>query len=47
VLSGGFEVSGGLSLILGPVNLSVAGGLRQADLGNQSLGQFTLSFGGR
>jgi hypothetical protein len=47
VVSGGFEVSGGVSLILGPVNLSVAAGLRQADLGDQSLGQFTLSFGGR
>jgi len=47
VVSGGFEISGGLSLILGPVNLSLAAGLRQADLGDESLGQFTLSFGGR
>lgn len=48
LISGGTQFSGGASLVLGPVNLSVAGALRDAEAGNQeTLAQFTLSFGNR
>ena len=48
LISGGTQFSGGASLVLGPVNLSVAGALRDAELGSQeTLAQFTLSFGNR
>ena len=46
LVSGGTQYSGGLSLVLGPVNLSVAGAARQGDT-EGVLGQFTLSFGNR
>lgn len=46
-ITGGFEVAGGASLILGPVNLSMAGALRSGDPGDTKVGQLTLSFGGR
>lgn len=46
VISGGTQYSGGASLVLGPVNLSVAGAQRLGDV-DSALGQFTLSFSGR
>lgn len=45
-VTGGFQFGGGASLILGPVNLSFAGALLRGD-SDGSVGQFTLSFGGR
>jgi hypothetical protein len=48
LVSGGTQYSGGASLVLGPVNLSVAGARRDVEAGNQEgLAQFTLSFGNR
>ena len=48
LVSGGTQFSGGASLVLGPVNLSVAGAMRDAEAGSQeSLVQFTLSYGNR
>lgn len=48
LVSGGTQISGGTSLVLGPVNLSVAGALRSGDeIDQTSLAQFTLSFGDR
>ncbi len=46
VVSGGVQVGGGASLILGPVNLSGAVALRTSDIQNATLGIVTLSFGG-
>jgi hypothetical protein len=45
VVSGGVQVGGGASLILGSVNLSGAGALRTRDGEDALLGMFTLSFG--
>ena len=44
--SGGIQVAGGTSIVLGPVNLSAAGALRRGEE-DANLAQFTLSFGGR
>lgn len=44
-VSGGFQIGGGSSLILGPVNLSGALALRARDGANATLGMVTLSFG--
>lgn len=46
VVSGGVQIGGGASLILGPVNLSGAIALRTNDIQNATLGMLTLSFGG-
>ena len=46
-ISDGMQYGGGLSLVLGPVNLSLAGGLQQGDDRDAAMGQFVLSFGGR
>jgi hypothetical protein len=45
VISEGFQVGGGLSLVLGPVRLSGGGALRAREGENASLAMFTLSFG--
>lgn len=46
--SGGTELGAGASLVLGPVNLSLAGALRGHEgSGRTTLGQATLSYGGR
>ena len=45
VVTGGVQVGGGASLVLGPVNLTGAGALRTGDGGDAALGMFTLSFG--
>lgn len=45
-VSEGFQVGGGASLVLGPVNLSGGIALRTRDAGNATLGMVTLSFGG-
>jgi hypothetical protein len=48
LVSGGTQYSGGASLVLGPVSLSVAGAKRDTDAGQrESLAQLTLSFGNR
>ena len=47
VISDGFQLGGGGSLILGPVNLSLAVAVRDTDTEQSTLGQFTLSFGHR
>jgi hypothetical protein len=46
-ITGGVEMGGGASLLLGPAGISVAGALRKGDLQNTSLVQLTLSLGGR
>lgn len=46
LITGGTQYSGGASLVLGPVNLSVAGAARNGD-NEGALAQFTLSFGNR
>ncbi len=46
LITGGTQYSGGASLVLGPVNLSVAGAARSGD-NEGALTQFTLSFGNR
>lgn len=46
VVSGGVQVGGGASLVLGPVNLSGAVALRTGDVSSATLGMITLSFGG-
>jgi hypothetical protein len=45
VITDGFQLAGGASLVLGPVNLSAAVASRTGDLEDTTLGQFTLSFG--
>ncbi len=45
-VSEGFQVGGGASLVLGPVNLSGGVALRTGDVGDATLGMVTLSFGG-
>lgn len=47
VVTDGFQLGGGASLVLGPVNLSFATALQKGDPQDAVLGQFTLSFGGR
>ena len=43
-VTGGFQFGGGLSLVLGPVNLSWAGALKRGDE-EGGMASFTLSFG--
>jgi hypothetical protein len=45
VVSGGVQVGGGASLVLGPVNVSGAGALRTREGESALLGMLTLSFG--
>lgn len=45
MVTGGVQVGGGASLVLGPVNLSGAGAYRTDDGNDAVLGMFTLSFG--
>lgn len=47
VVTDGFQFGGGASLILGPVNLSLAGAMVKGDLEDTSIAQISLSFGGR
>lgn len=47
MITDGFQLAGGASLVLGPVNLSFASALQSGDPQDAILGQFTLSFGGR
>jgi len=44
-ITDGMQYGGGVSLILGPVNLSVAGGLQRGEDRDAVLGQFVLAFG--
>ena len=46
-ITDGMHYGGGASLVLGPVNLSVAGGLQRGEEREAVLGQFVLSFGNR
>ena len=46
-ITGGTEIAGGASLVLGPISLSAAAAKRQGEDLDAVLGQFTLSFGGR
>jgi hypothetical protein len=45
-ITGGVEVGGGASLLLGPAGISFAGALRKGDQHDASLLQLTLSLGG-
>jgi hypothetical protein len=45
VVSGGMQIGGGASLVLGPVNLTGAGAYRSGDAEDAVLGMLTLSFG--
>jgi hypothetical protein len=45
VVTDGFQVGGGASLVLGPVNLSGAVALRTGEVQDATLGMFSLSFG--
>jgi hypothetical protein len=45
VVTGGMQVGGGASLVLGPVNLSGAAALRTGKIEDSVLGMLTLSFG--
>ena len=48
VITGGTQFSGGASLVLGPVNISIAGATRNGDeIAETAFGQFTLSIGDR
>ena len=46
-ITDGMQYGGGASLVLGPVNLSAAGGLQRGEDSETLLGQFVLSFGNR
>lgn len=46
VVTGGMQIGGGASLVLGPVNLSGGIARRSGDFGAATLGMLTLSFGG-
>lgn len=46
-LEGGYQVSGGVGLRLGPVNLSASAARRDTDLGTDRLGMFTFSVAAR
>jgi hypothetical protein len=47
VVTDGLLLGGGATLALGGVNFSFAGAMQKGDLEDVSIGQFTLSFGGR
>ncbi len=47
IITDGVQYGGGASLVLGPINLSVAVGAQTGDLNDTVFGQFTLSFGNR
>ncbi len=47
VITDGFQLAGGATLVLGAVNVSFATALQKGDPQDAMLGQFTLSFGGR
>lgn len=47
VVTDGTLFGGGASLVIGPVNLSFAGAVQSGEREDTSIGQFTLSFGGR
>lgn len=46
-VTGGYKLSGGVGLEVGPVNLTAAGALRDDEFGNGSSGMLLLSFGAR
>lgn len=46
-VSEAMQYGGGVALVLGPVNLSLAGGLQRGEMRDSAMGQFVLSFGGR
>lgn len=46
VITRGYQCGGGLSLILGPVDLSAAAAFQGGSVGQATLGQVTLSWGG-
>lgn len=46
-VSGGYQLSGGLGLVLGPVQLSGAAAVREGDIGDDTVGAFALTFGVR
>jgi hypothetical protein len=46
VVTGGMQIGGGASLVLGPVNLSGGIARRSGDFGAATLGMVTLSFWG-
>lgn len=45
VISGGYQLSGGVGLRMGPVQLSAAGAVRETDLGDDAVGAVALTFG--
>lgn len=47
VVTDGLQIGGGASLNLGPVSLSFAAAMQKGSKEDTSIGQFTLSFGGR
>ncbi len=47
IVTDGMELTGGASLVLGPLNISAAGGVRRGDLADTTMGQIGISFGGR
>ena len=47
VISGGYQLSGGVGLKLGPVQLSAAAATRQSEFGDDAIGAFGLTFGVR
>ena len=48
VITGGTQYSGGASLVLGPINISAAGAVRNGDdIPETAFGQFTFSIGNR
>jgi hypothetical protein len=46
-ISGGYQLSGGVGLKLGPMQLSVSGAARETDLGADAIGAVGLTFGVR
>ncbi|MGD2069516.1 MAG: conjugal transfer protein TraF [Gemmatimonadota bacterium] len=46
-ITGGYQLGGGLSLVLGPVTLSGGAAVQVGEPQNATMGMFTLSFGGR
>jgi len=46
-VSDAMQYGGGVAVVLGPVNVSLAGGLRRGEVRDSAMGQFVLSFGGR
>jgi hypothetical protein len=47
LISGGYQLSGGLGLKLGPIQLSASGAVREAELGSDAVGAVGLTFGVR